>query len=343
MTVSRLLKSCATPPVNCPDGLHLLGLAQGVLGRPLVGAVHDDTGEADGISLATVFGAAPRGDPSDRAVRTPDPAFHVEVSGLDRLREGRRDDGMVLRDDVMEEVRPSPGGQRLVVAEDRVVASRTPGGVVDEVQVPGAHAGGIEGEQEGLARRIDFAGALGDPAFQRLVGVPEALLRLFPLQDVAAGLILPAPAPKRRRDGARQSLGVDGPFQQHDVAEPLDDRGRTRGAATDLSGRQHDEREVRPGRLGLDPGVEGGRIGLGQGLLGDEGRGRARAQAGDQCRRIRTDGGRRARFGEQLLDNPGVAPARRQDQHPLLDLRRWRHAAGPDVSALPSSIATLPP
>ena len=37
MMVSRLLKSCAMPPVSWPIGLHLLGLPQGLLGLQALG------------------------------------------------------------------------------------------------------------------------------------------------------------------------------------------------------------------------------------------------------------------------------------------------------------------
>ena len=54
MIVSRLLKSCATPPVSWPIALHLLGLRelflrllQGDQGFAPLGDVARDLGEAD--------------------------------------------------------------------------------------------------------------------------------------------------------------------------------------------------------------------------------------------------------------------------------------------------------
>ena len=95
-----------------------------------------------------------------------------------------------------------------------------------------AHAGGVQREGQGLARRLDLARALGDAPLQGLVGDPQALLGALALAEVLARLVLAPPRPQRRGDRADQGLGVDRALQQHDVAEALQHgRAPARGAA----------------------------------------------------------------------------------------------------------------
>ena len=51
-----------------PDGLHLLGLPQCILGHALLGPIEDDAGHSDGTAVAVVFRPALGGDPPDRAI-----------------------------------------------------------------------------------------------------------------------------------------------------------------------------------------------------------------------------------------------------------------------------------
>ena len=105
------------------DRLHLLGLAQRLLGVALVGPVHDDAGHADGRAVGAVLDPALGRDPADGAVGAPDPAFEVERPGL--APPARRRASTPARssgDDVGEEGLAGPRrGSGVVVAEDRVV------------------------------------------------------------------------------------------------------------------------------------------------------------------------------------------------------------------------------
>ncbi len=229
----------------------------------------------------------------------------------------------------------------LGIAEDRIVALGPARGVGEEIEVPRPHACGIEREGEGLASGLDLAGPLGHPPFQRLVGDPQALLGLLAHADVLARLILAPPNPDRRGDGADQSLGVDRPFQQHDVAEALDHRRAPRRAAPGLARRKQDERKIRPGRLRVEPRVESLRIHFEQRLFRDDGGAGHRLQGVQPRGGIGTEGEGRPGFGQELADDGAVATARSQDQDPAF-LVADPHLGRPASAVSPRSIATSP-
>ena len=310
---------------------------------PLIGPVEDDAGHADGLAVGAVLGLALDRDPANRTIRTQDLALEIEGAGFKRSGKGRLDRRPILGHDVGQEVGQSPGWKGSVISEDTIVPPGPPRGVVDEVEVPGSHPGGVESERQGLARRLDFAGALGDAALQRLVGDPQPVLGFLAFQDVLAGLILTPTDAERRSDRADQGLGVDRPFQQNDVAEPLDHgRGPAR-SPSDLAGGEHDEREVRPGGLGIDPCMEIGRISVEERLLGDDRRARPRLQTVQPCRHVGADLGGGADLGQQRRHHGRVAAARGQDQDAIPVALRHRHHAVPGPAGSFSSMATAPP
>ena len=110
MTVSRLLKSCATPPVSWPIASIFCAWRSASSVLPLVGAVHHDAGHADGLPVAAYSTWPLRRDPAHRAVGAPDPAFEVERrrSRIAAAKAASTADRSSC-DDMGEEVGPAPG------------------------------------------------------------------------------------------------------------------------------------------------------------------------------------------------------------------------------------------
>ena len=87
MTVSRLLKSCATPPVSWPMRLHLLRLGklllrplQRLLRLPPLGDVARDLGEADQLAVVVADRVDDDAGPEARAVLAHAPALGLELA-----------------------------------------------------------------------------------------------------------------------------------------------------------------------------------------------------------------------------------------------------------------------
>jgi hypothetical protein len=322
-----------------PDRFHFLGLAQSLLGEALVGAVHQDAGDPR-RRIALVADPAPERDPAHLSVGAPDAALEVERAGLASRRESALGDVAVLLDDVRDQALSVPVRARLAVPEDGVEAGRAPRRADAVIEVPGRHAGGVEGEGEGLVSGLDLPRALGHAPLEILVGEPELRLSPLALQEMLASLVLAAARPKGGGRGADERLGIHRALEQHDIGEPGEPLRRTLGAAAGLAGRQHDEGEIRPGRLRIEPREQVGEVTF-QRLLGDEGGTSAGPQAVEPARQVGTSLCGRAGPGEHLPDHCGIAPPRRQDQDALLVRDRHAHAS-PPAGAWPVNIATLP-
>ena len=130
------MKSCATPPCQLPNGLHLLCLPKCLLGIALVGPVQHDPSHADGLSVVAILRTALRGDPANGAVLAADPAFEIEETAVDGAREGGLDQTPVLREGMGHEIRLAPRRQRLVIAEDGIVTVGAPGRVMHQIKIP---------------------------------------------------------------------------------------------------------------------------------------------------------------------------------------------------------------
>jgi len=112
---------------------------------------------------------------------------------------------------------------------------------------------------------------------------------------------------------AGQALGVQRALQQHGVAQLLQDGGAAGRARAGLLGRQHQERQVGPGRLVCNQLEQGRQVRPGQRLLGHDD-GAAVLDPGYQRRKVAERRGCDADAGQDLGDHLRIAPARRQDQ-----------------------------
>ena len=81
-TVSRLLKSCAIPPVKCPDRLDLLGLPKPLFERLLFRDVAGHFGETQQISGGVANGVDDDARQKGAAVLANAPALRFVFSGL---------------------------------------------------------------------------------------------------------------------------------------------------------------------------------------------------------------------------------------------------------------------
>ncbi len=292
--------------------------------------------------MRVVFDPAFDRDPADGCIGAADPAFDVEAAVPHGGREGLAHGGAVVVEDMVQETLLAPGRKRTVITEDAVVPWRAARGVVHEIEIPRSHLGGFEREGEGFARGLDLAGPFLHATLERLVGEPEPLLRLLAFEEMTSCLILSPTNPQGGRDGAGQRLGIDRTLQQDDVAEALHPGGSTFRTFADPLGHQHDEGEVRPRWLSVQP-VEQRAEGLvGDGLLGHDGSTGGHAQGIQKDERVLRGRRRRAAPGQHLLDDRGVAATRRQNEDAALVHLRTRHPPSPGPADGPPSRAVLP-
>ncbi|GJE71200.1 hypothetical protein CHKEEEPN_2744 [Methylorubrum podarium] len=190
-------------PGELADGLHLLRLPQRLLRHVLLRAVHEDAGDAQRPAGLVALDLPAHGDPAHRSVGAPDPAFQVELAGLDDARERRLGDPAILLQHVIEEGLAIPGAPRALVAEHRIEARRAAVDAGRDVDVPRTHPGRVEGEGEGFVGRFELARPLGHAPLQLLVRQPKLFLRPLPLAQVLPRLVLAAARAQGRQDGAR--------------------------------------------------------------------------------------------------------------------------------------------
>ena len=172
----------------------------------------------------------------------------------------------------------------IVVVDERIEAIEVDLGIGRQPEVLLALRVPFDRAQRPRAvERAELAGL--DRDLERLVGAarlgvgdPLGDARLLLLDEVAASLVLALPAAQRRARRADQGVGVERPLEQDDVAEPGERAARRARPTADAARDQHDEREVRPGRLVRDPVGQGLERRPAERLLGDEGDARAPLQ-----------------------------------------------------------------
>jgi len=107
-----------------------------------------------------------------------------------------------------------------------------------------------------------------------------------------------------------------------------------------LPRRQNDEREVRPGRLVLDPIEQGGGIGAKKRLLGDDRRPAAALQLPLQFANGRTGCAAQAGLLQQGAGDLAVPAGRRKHEHPVaVGAIDWSGAQSPGLSVGSSGVA----
>src|SRR5580698_2301772 len=110
----------------------------------------------------------------------------------------------------------------------------------------------------------EFVGALADATLEGCVEQPQPLLRRAKLFQLAPRLVLAAASAQGGSGGAGQGLAVYRPLQHYDVAKLCEDVRRLPVPPAGALGRQKNEREIGPSRLGGEPLRQRPAVGLGK-------------------------------------------------------------------------------
>src|SRR4051794_4806778 len=192
--------------------------------------------------------------------------------------------------------------------------------VRNEIEVPGAHLGTFESKRQGLAGAFKLSRAIVDLLLERFVQIAQSHSGPLLIEQEAARLVLAAPAAKRGTHSACQSLGVDGPLQQYDVAKTLQQARGPRRARPCLLRRQYDDGQIRPGRLRLAPLEDWLQPLPDEGFFSHENRARFGVQLRAQIAQLLADMASAVAAGEHVLHHFGIATARGQDEDAFLRL-----------------------
>ena len=142
-------------------------------------------------------------------------------------------------------------------------------------------------------------------------------LRTLALGQVIPHLVLPSPCPQGRVHGGEQGDDTHGPLQERDVAERLHglQRGqrRLRGVPT---AREHEDRQVGPGRLRPEHRAHAPDRRGNERLLGDQGHAGAGLELGREVVDVAANVRAQPGLGEHVGREYGVASRRREHQHP---------------------------
>jgi len=174
----------------------------------------------------------------------------------------------------------------------------------------------------GLRQR---AGALVDARFQRFVQVYQRFLALaqagggaLAVEQHVARLVLAPARAQARQGGAAQRLRVQRALEQDHVAQFSQTGAGAVGRHPYKPRQQHDEGEVRPVFLGVEPGAQARGVHALQRFLGEDGGARAGGDAGGEIVEAVDHGAAETVARQYRAHDLRVASVGREDQDALV-------------------------